>query len=191
MKVGGHLPPPHNLAREQMACEQQCCPDHVEETSSYCDYFPAAFAPLLSQVQWLIYQVFCMLHNRIKHNRTMFFSNLYTQLSQRSKLQRKQLNRLFPLDLILPTTGQWELEQAKGGPWLAGHNLNLARQRGHLKTTETSAYSDSDPSTLNLNLILLLSGDFILFKMSLLSSAHFCWCVPCLQELMVTLLTQR
>ena len=51
MKVGGHLLQLQSLAGEQMACVQQCCPDHLVETASYCDYFLAVSPPLLSQVQ--------------------------------------------------------------------------------------------------------------------------------------------
>ena len=58
-------------------------------------------------------------------------SFLVTQLSQRSKLQGKQANLLVPVDRRRPTTGQEELLQANGGPWLAGHRRNRPRHFGH------------------------------------------------------------
>ena len=47
-----------------------------------------------------------------------------------SFLQIQMLNLLVPVDRSLPTTGQLELLQAKGGPWLAGHTLSLPRHFG-------------------------------------------------------------
>ena len=41
------------------------------------------------------------------------------------------LNLLVPVDRSLPTTGQVELLQAKGGPWLAGHTRSLPLHFGH------------------------------------------------------------
>ena len=46
-------------------------------------------------------------------------------------LQILILNLLAPVDRSLPTTGQVELLQAKGGPWLAGHTRSLPLHFGH------------------------------------------------------------
>ena len=83
------------------------------------------------------------------------------------------LNLLAPVDRSLPTTGQVELLQAKGGPWLAGQTRSLPLHFGQ-RTCDNQNFSQFhlgiyDPDHL---LTLQFSGTGIASRIRLCFMAH-------------------